>query len=150
MKTRNRRKIYWGAIILGWFKYLRDPDLTTSDYKILFFLCEKMEFNRNRTLLKQKEITEELHMDKGNVSKCIKRLCEKQFIVKIPSGFMINPHLFYVGKASPADRDSLRSEFDEAIRKNGMDPLFEMNELDYELEYGNQDYDDFNFKDWNL
>ena len=75
-------------------------------------------------------------MDKGNVSKCISKLCEKQFIVRIPSGFMINPHLFYVGKSYPGDRYNLRDEFDDAIRKNKMIPLFEMNEEDSTLEHG--------------
>lgn len=135
MSRRGRKSIYWGAVILGWFQHLRDPDLTSSDYKILFYLCEKMEFNGNRVLLKQKEISDDLHMDKGNVSKCIRKLCEKQFVVRIPSGFMINPHLFYVGKSYPGDRYSLRDEFDDAIRKNQMIPLFEMNEEDSELEH---------------
>lgn len=140
MSRRGRRSIYWGAFVLGWFEYLRDSDLTGSDYKILFYLCEKMEFTGNRVLLKQKEITEDLYMDKGNVSKCIKRLGKKQFIVKISNGFMINPHLFYVGKSHPADRTALREVFDNAIIKNGMNPLFYMSEVDSELEYGNQDY----------
>jgi predicted XRE-type DNA-binding protein len=133
----RRKTIYWGAIILGWFEHLRDADLTSSDYKVLFYLCEKMEFGGNKVLLKQKEIASNLHMDKGNVSKCIKKLCEKQFIVKIPSGFMINPHLFYVGKSHPADRYSLREEFNEAVIENGMTELFQMNEEYSELEYLN-------------
>lgn len=125
----SRRRIYWGAFILDWFKYLQDEDLTGSDYKILFFLSEKMHIADNRVMLKQKEIADTLHMDKGNVSKCIKRLCEKQFIVKIPGGFMINPHLFYVGK-SMSDRPLLRKDFDDFIERNNMDPIFEMNEFD--------------------
>lgn len=135
MARRERKKIYWGAIILKWFHHLRDSDLSSSDYKVLFYLCEKMEFSRNRIVLRQKEIAQELHMDKGNVSKCISKLCEKQFIVKIPSGFMINPHLFYVGKSNPNDRDDLRDEFDEALKTNGLSPLFELNEMTSELEY---------------
>jgi hypothetical protein len=140
MSRRGRKGIYWGSVILGWFEHLRDPDLTGSDYKILFYLCEKMEFSGNRVVLKQKEISETLHMDKGNVSKCIGKLCEKQFIVRISSGFMINPHLFYVGKSHPSDRYPLRDEFDEAIRKNGLQPLFEMVEADSKLEHGTNNW----------
>lgn len=136
MVRRERKKIYWGAIILGWFHHLRDSDLTSSDYRVLFYLCEKMEFTRNRILLRQKEIAQDLHMDKGNVSKCISRLCEKQFIAKVPSGFMINPHLFYVGKTNPADRYDLRDEFDQALEANGLSPLFELDEMESKLEYG--------------
>ena len=136
MGSRERKVIYWGAFILGWFEHLRNSDLTGSDYKILFYLCEKMEFSRNQVVLKQKEISEVLLMDKGNVSKCIRKLCEEQFIAKIPSGFMINPHLFYVGKSYAGDRFSLREDFDDAVRKNGMVPLFEMDESESTLEYG--------------
>lgn len=129
------RRVYWGALILGWFEHLQDADLTGSDYKVLFLLCEKMHFTDNRTLLKQKEISEILHMDKGNVSKCIKRLSNKQFIAKIPGGFMINPHLFYVGKG-PQERQHFREVFDDIIIGNGKTPLFNMDEIDVILEHG--------------
>lgn len=142
MSRRGRKSIYWGAFILGWFEHLRDPDLNGSDYKILFYLCEKMEFSGNRVVLKQREISETLHMDKGNVSKCIGKLCKKQFITRISSGFMINPHLFYVGKSHPGDRYSLREEFDNAIRKNGMTPLFDMVEMESTLEHGTNNWDE--------
>lgn len=126
--------IYWGAFILGWFEHLQDADLTGSDYKVLFLLCEKMHFTDNRSLLKQKEISQMLNMDKGNVSKCIKRLSNKQFIAKIPGGFMINPHLFYVGK-SPRERFHFRGVFDDIIIENGENPIFNMDEERVVLEH---------------
>lgn len=132
-RTRNVHKVYWGAFILEWFKYLQDIDLTSSDYKVLFYLCEKMNSNENKVYLKQKTLAEALSMDKGNVSKCIKRLSEKQFIVKVDNGYMINPHLFYVGKRNQEDRYELRDMFDELLEKRGVECRFYLDEDYYKL-----------------
>ncbi|MGG2024736.1 hypothetical protein AB1282_03015 [Gottfriedia sp. S16(2024)] len=72
-------------------------------------------------------------MDKGNVSKSLKRLCQKQFIAKIENGYMINPHLFYIGKSHSNDRYELREEFDTALTSNNIQPRFSMNEDMYKL-----------------
>ena len=133
-KSKYQRKVYWGAFILDWFKYLQDNDLTSSDYKVLFYLCENMEFKNNTVYLKQKNIADKLNMDKGNVSKCIKRLSIKQFIVKVDQGYMINPHLFYVGKRDLESREELREIFDEIVNSYGINPKFRMNEIEYKLE----------------
>lgn len=134
---RVKRKIptvaYWRAI-LDWFKILQENELTSSDYKILFYLCEKMSFQENEVHVRQKKIAEELNMNKGNVSKCIKRLCEKQFIVKAEYGFMINPHLFYVGKGYKHDREILRESFDELLALRGIQPRIYLNENEFQLE----------------
>lgn len=138
-RSRNVQKVYWGAFILEWFKYLQDRDLTGSDYKVLFYLCEKMDSNENKVYLKQKTLAQQLSMDKGNVSKCIKRLCEKQFIAKVDNGYMINPHLFYIGKRDPIARYELREKFDDVLNKRGIECRFELNEDEYELnEYPNE------------
>lgn len=135
-RARNVQKVYWGAFILDWFKHLQDNDLTSSDYKVLFYLCEKMNSNENKVYLKQKTLAEVLSMDKGNVSKCIKRLSEKQFIAKVDNGYMINPHLFYIGKR-PEARYELREMFDELLEKKGVECRFYLDEDDYKLrEYG--------------
>lgn len=133
-KRRKEQSVYWGAFILDWFKYLQDYDLTSSDYKILFYLCENMEKGNNTVYMKQKQIAENLNMDKGNVSKCIKKLYEKQFIVKSSNGFVVNPHLFYVGKRDARDRDELREYFDELLIANGIEPRFLLNEDEHRLE----------------
>ncbi|MFD2679322.1 replication/maintenance protein RepL [Bacillus seohaeanensis] len=133
-KTKNN---YWGAIILEWFHYLRDSDFTSLDYRVLFFLCERMKSDDNTTYLKQKQIAEELNSDKGNISKSIKKLRDKQFIVKSQNGFMINPHLFYVGKPTLISREEIREEFDDLLSE---EIRFSFNEEDRKLEeYPNQD-----------
>ena len=101
--------VYWGAIILDSFKHLQDNDFTGSDYKVLFFLCEHMTKENNHAYMKQKKIASDMKMDKGNISRSIKKLREKQLIVKAESGFMLNPHLFYVGKGDRGSRIKIRN-----------------------------------------
>lgn len=142
MVRRKERKVYWGAFILEWFEHLQDAELSSSDYRILFFLCQKMKPYDNTIYMRQKQMSEELNMDKGNVSKCIKKLCEKQFIVKITNGFMVNPHLFYVGKGHPGSREELRNNFDEFLYHNKLSPRFYLNELEHKLEIVSEVYDE--------
>lgn len=131
IRRNKENTVYWGAVILEWFEYLRESDMTGSDYKILFFLCQKMNTTDNTAYIRQKEIAEELSMDKGNISKSIKKLSENQFITKSISGFMINPHLFYVGARNRTD---LRDDFDDLLEKNGLEARFYMNEDERKLE----------------
>jgi len=132
MARRSEKSVYWGAIILDWFQYLQDSNLRGSDYKVLFFLCDKMKYDDNTAYIRQKQIAEQLNMDKGNISKSIKRLCEKQFIVKYQNGFMINPNLFYVGRSDM--RFQLRDEFNNLILENNLTPRFYLNEDEHKLE----------------
>jgi len=131
MARKSRKGVYWGAFILEWFHFLQESDLRGSDYKILFFLCEVMKPDDNTAYIKQKQMAEQLKMDKGNISKSIKRLCEKQFIVKCQNGYMINPHLFYIGMQS---RFQIRDNFDELLVENNLETRFYLNEDEYKLE----------------
>ncbi len=116
--SRRGQKIYWGAFILDWFKLLQDSELTSTDYKVIFYICSNMNNENNQAHLKQKDIATGLHIDKGNTSKSIKKLMAKQFITKISTGFMVNPHLFYIGKGRRPDREDLRYSFYEQLIKN--------------------------------
>lgn len=131
--------VYWGAFILDWFKYLQDADLSSADYRVLFYLCENMKFDDNVAYVKQKEISKKLSMDKGNVSKCITKLRNKQFIAKSTSGFMINPHLFYVGARERQIRENLREQFDSLLSTT---PRFNLNEDRHVLESGERIFTD--------
>ena len=75
MRRRGRPKdnVYWGAFILKWFELLQTSNFTGTDYKVLFFLCSKMDPRTNNIYIKQIQIAQELHLDKGNVSKAIKK-----------------------------------------------------------------------------
>lgn len=130
MRGRNRDNVYWGAFILEWFNLLQDSIFTSTDYRVLFFLCSKMDLKTNKVFKKQIQIANDLNMDKGNISKSLKKLKEEQFITKIENGFMINPHLFYVGKGQKSDREFIRDEFDAFIEN----PRFYLDEDRGQLE----------------
>lgn len=123
-------KIYWGAMVLDFLRELNNLDLGRGDYKVLFFVLSEMNSQDNIAYIKQKDIARELGMDPGNVSKAVKRLVEYQFFIKVDNGFMVNPHLFYVGKGKTHDRISLRTAFDERLEN----PIYRMNEEEWELE----------------
>lgn len=127
---RKVKKIYWGALILDWFNELNELDLGRGDYKVLFFICSEINPQNNIAYIKQKFISKELQMDPGNVSKSIKRLKKYQFIIKLENGFMLNPHLFYIGKASPGDRWFLRESFDNSLKDY---PIYSLDEMTGEL-----------------
>lgn len=131
MRRRGRPKdnVYWGAFILKWFELLQASNFTGTDYKVLFFLCSKMDPRTNNIYIKQIQISQELHMDKGNISKAIKKLRDEQFIVKIQNGFMLNPNLFYVGKSRRGDREDIREQFDLLVEH----PRFFMDEDEGQL-----------------
>lgn len=125
---RRSKKIYWGTMVLDAFKYLQDSQLGAADYRIFFYLCEKMDVRGNVASVNQKMISEDLSMDKSNVSKSISKLKQKQLIARTRHGFMINPHLFYIRYE---DRMDLRDDFDELVPE----PIrFNMNEDENELE----------------
>lgn len=132
IRRKRVRNVYWGAFVLDWFKYLQDHELSAADYRILFYLCERMSTDDNIANVKQKTIAKDLAMDKGNVSKCLKKLCAKQFIAKADNGYMINPNLFYIGKREYSDREDLRYDFDNLLTTER--PRFYMNEDEHRLE----------------
>ena len=104
----------------NWFKILQENHLTSSDYRVLFYLFVKMNLQENTVLIKQQKIAEQLTLNKGNISKCIKRLSKKQFVVKTADGFMVNPHLFYIG----SEYTQMRQLFDELLAIEGIQSHF--------------------------
>ncbi|MCA1060294.1 MarR family transcriptional regulator [Rossellomorea aquimaris] len=124
---------------MEWFRELRNSDLGGPDFRVLFFLCENMKQEDNIAYLKQKEIASRLHMDRGNVSKCIKRLYSVQFIAKCENGFMINPHLFSVGHTYRPNREDLREKFNDLLNTA---PFYEVNEDEFILEVHTNDEND--------
>lgn len=132
-KEKLRSANYWGAVVLDWFEELNRLELNRSDYRTLFFIFSQMESQTNTAHIKQIMIAKELKMDKGNVSKSIKNLVSLQFIVRTESGFMVNPHLFYVGKARAEGRALLRKTFDNYVVESGESLIYHMDESEARL-----------------
>jgi len=78
-----------------------DEDLTKEAYKILLYLCGRLQFE-NFIQIKQSEICEALKMKKPNVSRGIKLLLDKGIIERHPDvgnayAFRLNPTYGYKG-----------------------------------------------------
>lgn len=132
-RNQKQYKFFWGSFVVGWFREMRNSNLGTPEYKILFYLCEKMKSDDNIAYVKQKELARRLRMDKGNISKAIKKLRDNQFIAKCENGFMINPHLFYMGMKRDL-RFYMRDKFEEILLAEGREPKYYLNEDEYVLE----------------
>lgn len=129
-KERYVTNVYWGGFILRFFHYLQDHNLGAIDYRIFFYFCEKMNTDDNLVRKKQITIAGELNIDKANVSRSLKKLCQLQFIAKVKTeGYMVNPHLLYAGNGYTL-RKKLRTDFDALVDS----PRFYMNEDDRILE----------------
>jgi len=127
-RKKPRSNNYWGAIILDWFDELNRLNLSRSDYKTMFYILSQIESTNNTAHVKQNEIAKNLGMDKGNVSRSIKNLIDLQFVMKLENGFIVNPHLFYVGKGKTEAREKIRSYFDEILKDAGKSPVYYMDE----------------------
>lgn len=82
-------------------KLATDPDLHGETYKVLLYLCSRLDFE-NFIQTPQIEIVEALKMDKANVSKAIKILTEKGILTRGPKvghsyAFRLNPNYGYKG-----------------------------------------------------
>jgi hypothetical protein len=143
MPRRRTRQInfFWGSFVLGWFRELRNSDLGGPDYRVLFYLCEKMKSDDNTAYFKQKELARRLRMDKGNISKSITKLRDNQFIVKCENGYMINPHLFYVGMNRQL-RGFNQDRFDSLLEAENRTPIYFLNEDEYALEVNGNPFSD--------
>ena len=121
---------FWGTIMLDALKLFYDKEMNfnANEMKVFFYLCDSIIVEKtrkyseiedieepDRSPVTQVQIAEDLQIDKANVSRIIKKLCEKQFIAKARLGFYINPHILYIGKARDNERSSVRNGFDKVV-----------------------------------
>ncbi len=80
----------------------KDPDMTGENYKVLFYLYSKLDFE-NFIQQSQKDIAEGLGMRKENVSRAMKLLTSKQIVLEGPKVgrskcYRLNPNYGWKGK----------------------------------------------------
>lgn len=135
---RSRRNFFWGAYTVSGLAYIyNNQKMTLASFRILFFLINKMSGSgtENKVFITQKDICKFIGSSKATVSKGIKVLIEEQYIVKITSGFMVNPYFFYIGLSSQNDRYEIRHNFDQLIIENSDKPKFSIDEESGEVSY---------------
>ena len=79
-----------------------DEDLTKDAYKVLIFLMSRLDFE-NWINLPQREISEKLKINKGNISRAISLLESKEIILREKKFgrsyiFRLNPYFAWKGK----------------------------------------------------
>lgn len=96
------KKFSWFATT--WFAthHILESDLTSPDFKFLFYVLNQMDRNNEITLSKYKELGETLSLGERTVSQSVKRLKDLDIISKTskPKTFMVNPSFFYTGGAT--------------------------------------------------
>ncbi|WP_414053130.1 replication/maintenance protein RepL [Macrococcus animalis] len=146
-------KYYWGASIIDSYKIFSHVPFNKTDYTIFFYLINLMD-NENNVYIKQSKLSQELEIDKSNISRSIEKLKEWQFITKIKSGFMINPSFIYINKSRDYERNDLRNIFSKYVIESGYSDeklFFEYDEdhKEYRFEsfyYGTTDMFDYILK----
>ena len=93
----------------GWFMAsqeglatLAKHDLSSREWRVLAYMMSKLDFE-NFIHVAQADIVDALALDKGNVSKCVKRLIELGIIIKGPkvgraSTFRLSPDFGWKGR----------------------------------------------------
>lgn len=146
MRSR-KRSFFWGAYTVSGLDYIyNNQKMTLAAFRILIFLINKMSYSGtgNKVFITQKDMCKCIDLSKATVSKGIKILIQEQYIVKITSGFMVNPYFFYIGLSSSDDRYEIRHNFDQLITENSDEPKFGIDEESGEVYYKkNIQYDKF-------
>lgn len=140
---RGNMSYYWGASIMESFKWFSYIQFNKTDYSIFLYLIGSMN-DDNEVKIKQSQISEDLFINKSNVSRSIERLKEWQFITKIKSGFMINPSFFYINKSKEYERRYLKQKFFKLVSNSSYfdDSLFLQYDED-ERKYSSYCYENF-------
>ena len=109
----------WFAMYQNPALWLAQQDMTGEQYKVLFVLFNKLDFD-NYLRLSLKEIAELLKMQITNVSRAMKVLKEKSIIVEGPPAgkfktYRLNPYIAHKGK----NRNNTILDFTDALADNG-------------------------------
>ena len=95
-KYKRKLNIKWFATTkLGIEELAKNTDfsLTSSDFRLLFYLLSKIDEDNLATLPKQKDISTEINISVRKISEGLRRLHEAKIIVKSgkPKTYFINP-----------------------------------------------------------
>lgn len=76
-----------------------DFGLTSSDFRLLFYLLSKIDEDNRATIQKQEDISKEINISVRKISEGLKRLKNAKIIVKTKEAktYFINPAFFYAG-----------------------------------------------------
>ena len=104
-KYKRKLNIKWFATTkLGIEELAKNTDfsLTSSDFRLLFYLLSKIDEDNLATLPKQKDISTEINISVRKISEGLRRLHEAKIIVKSckPKTYFFNPAFFLHWRSS--------------------------------------------------
>ena len=109
----------WFAMYQNAALWLAQQDMTGEQYKVLFALFNKLDFN-NYLRVSRKEIADALQMKATNVSRAMKVLKDKNIIVEGPPAgkfktYRLNPYVAHKG----TNRNTSILDFKVALKNKG-------------------------------
>ena len=110
----------WGAMYQAALSNIADmKEMTLEQYRVLFKLFSKMDFN-NYLCVSQQKLADELQMQRPNVARAMKALKEKNIIVEGPKignskTYLFNPYVTHKGK----NRKETILDFENELAKQG-------------------------------
>ncbi|QCQ04793.1 hypothetical protein FAX13_09270 [Ligilactobacillus animalis] len=101
-KYKRKLNISWFATTkVGMEELAKNIDfkLTSSDFRLLFYLLSKIDEDNRATIPTQKIISDEINISVRKISEGLRRLREAKIIVKTVEArtYFINPTFFYTG-----------------------------------------------------
>ena len=99
LSNRTFGKQRWFALFQDYALRIAHSELTGEQYKVLFYLFNKLDFD-NYIPIKQKDIVDDLKINKQHVSRSVKALKDNDIIYEAPEykGFYkLNPHVGHKG-----------------------------------------------------
>ena len=102
-KYKRKLNIKWFATTkLGIEELAKNTNfgLTSSDFRLMFYLLSKIDEDNKATVPKQTEISDEINISVRKISEGLARLKQAKIIIKSEEAktYFINPTFFYTGE----------------------------------------------------
>lgn len=115
MKLTKNLGTEWVAVYQNLFIWLAQQDLTGEQYKVMFVLFNKLDFD-NYLRIGLQEIAELLNMQVANVSRAMKKIKELKIVVEGPPAgkfktYRLNPYIAHKG----ANTEKTVKDFNAAL-----------------------------------
>lgn len=121
-KTTKQNNLRWLALTDNFLKEIQEDhehELTTTDFKMLAYMLQKMDYNNICEIPDQEKINQTLGISVRSISTAIKHLKEWKCITRdkrLTRTFMLNPNYFYRGGFGP--QKNKKRQFENIYQKN--------------------------------
>lgn len=122
--NKEKKNISWFAVTDNFLKDIQEssdskPELTGTDFKILFYMLREMDYNNICELPDQEKLSKKLDISKRSISSALTHLKKRQYITRDnrqARNYMLNPYYFYRGGLGP--QKNKKRQFTRFVTKN--------------------------------